>query len=418
MHTNIKLILAFLLFYSSLIEYLRLTCWKDPTSRFFQAERAHVPHYSTYRIEEAKEYADLIATRQKLPSYNKKEPPELCVGVASVERKGVSYLKSTLGSLQHGLSAEERARLYFIVLLAHTDQTKHESYGQPWLASMADELPSYNDTAERLAIANAMEAKNEHGPKAKFDYSIVLEQCSKMGASNILMLEDDVVFMDGWWPRVAEALDVARAKTWDLGQKDFLYLRLFYYEGLLGWNSESWPLYLAYSIVITSGILGLLLLTRQCFPKMRLYLTPSVLVLTTLFFTPSFILLYFFAGGNCVLPRQAGVRLMPNHACCGQGLVFPRAKVTNDLLPLFNSNRWSTVPTDSFIEEYGDVTGGLRWALTPVVMQHVGGESSHGVHRGGGMTPKKIWNYAFENYNPARLATEHTILGVWKHDSR
>jgi hypothetical protein len=206
--------------YSSLIGYLRLTCWKDPTSQFFQAERAHVPHYSTYRIQEAKEYADSIATGQKLSSYNKKEPPALCVGVASVERKGISYLKSTLGSLQHGLSAEERARLYFIVLLAHTNQTKHESYGQPWLASMADELPSYNDTAERLTIANAMEAKKEHGPKAKFDYSIVLEQCSKTGAPNILMLEDDVVLMDGWWPRVAEALDVARAKTWDLGRKD------------------------------------------------------------------------------------------------------------------------------------------------------------------------------------------------------
>jgi hypothetical protein len=109
---------------------------------------------------------------------------------------------------------------------------------------------------------------------------------------------------------------------------------------------------------------------------------------------------------------------MPNHACCGQGLVFPRARVTNSLLPLFYSNRWSTVPTDSFIEEYGDATGGLRWALTPVVMQHIGGESSHGAHRGGGVTPNEIWNYAFEDYDPTRLATEHAVLGVRKHDSR
>jgi hypothetical protein len=100
---------------------------------------------------------------------------------------------------------------------------------------------------------------------------------------------------------------------------------------------------------------------------------------------------------------------MPNNGCCGQGLVFPRAKVTQELLPLFRSTRWSKVPTDSFIEEHAGETGGLRWALTPVVMQHVGGQSSHGVYRGGGMTPSGIWNYGFEEYDAASLAMEHLL---------
>ncbi|KAI1119964.1 hypothetical protein F5Y10DRAFT_273532 [Nemania abortiva] len=409
MHANIKLILAFLVIYIPLIGYVRLTCWKDPTSQFFQAERAHHPKYSTHRIQEVEAYADSVALDQRPQGGGRGNPPELCIGVSSVERNGISYLKSTLGSLQHGLSVGERARLYFIVLLAHTNQEDHSAYGQPWLANLADQLPSYSDNAERSALAKIMESNQTHGTKAKFDYSIVMEECEKTGASEILMIEDDVVFMDGWWPRVKEALTVATHRTWELGHKDFLYLRLFYYEGLLGWNSESWPIYLASSLGAAAGVLGVLLLMRRYIPTARLYITRSVIFLITFVFTPSVIILYFAAGANCVLPRPPGVHLMPKSACCGQGLVFQRSMVTNELLPLFYNKRWSEVPTDSFIEEYADSKQGLRWALTPVVMQHVGGQSSHGVYRGGGMTPTRLWNYGFEEYDAGSLAKEHIL---------
>jgi hypothetical protein len=62
------------------------------------------------------------------------------------------------------------------------------------------------------------------------------------------------------------------------------------------------------------------------------------------------------------------------------------------------------------MERRGDETGGLRWALTPVVAQHVGGQSSHGVDRGdkfGYLAPKRIWNYGFEDNRAAELAEEH-----------
>ncbi|KAI1824519.1 hypothetical protein F4861DRAFT_505974 [Xylaria intraflava] len=252
-----------------------------------------------------------------------------------------------------------------------------------------------------------MESKPSHGIKSKFDYSIVMEACRETDAAHILMIEDDVVFMDGWYRRVVKALGIATAKTWDLGHKDFLYLRLFYYEGLLGWNSESWRVYLVVSLVLVTGVLSALTLTQRYIPSTRPYLTRRVILLVALVFVPLLIILGFAAGGNCILPRRPGVGLMPDHACCGQGLVFPRDKVTEELLPRFLSNRWSEVPTDSLIEIHADGTGGLRWALTPVVMQHVGGQSSHEVSRGGGFTPSHIWNYAFEEYDADRLAAEH-----------
>ncbi|KAI8631836.1 hypothetical protein F5Y19DRAFT_463027 [Xylariaceae sp. FL1651] len=409
MNFNLGLTLGFLLIYILLAGYVRSSCWNDPTSKFFQADLAHVPKYSAHRIQQAIRYADHMTTEPQTQG-SKTITPELCVGVASVERDGISYLKLTIGSLQHGLSVDERTRLNFVVLLAHTNQTQHPDYDQPWLARMIDRLPSYHDDPERLTLARIMESNQTHGTKAKFDYSIVMEECEKTGASYILMIEDDVVFLDGWRHRTMQALDTAALKTWELGHTDFLYLRLFYYEGLLGWNAESWPLYLGSSLAATAAVICLVLLTRRFIPAMRPYLSRSVLVIITLAFMPLLIALFFAAGANCILPQPEGVHLMSENACCGQGLVFPRSTVVNDLLPLFRHKRWNKVPTDSFIEEYADKTGALRWALSPVVMQHVGGQSSHGVARGdlyGNLSPSRIWNFGFEDSDAQSLTAEH-----------
>lgn len=150
---------------------------------------------------------------------SRRNPPELCVGVPSV-RRDISYLKSTLGSLQHGLSGEERSGLYFVVLLAHTNKGIHPDYGQSWLTNMADRLPSYDDNPEQLALAEKMEANQSHGTKSKFDYSIVMEECARTGAPYILIVEDDVVFLDGWRHRTMRALNVATTKSWEAGHPD------------------------------------------------------------------------------------------------------------------------------------------------------------------------------------------------------
>ncbi|KAI1385524.1 uncharacterized protein F4822DRAFT_413322 [Hypoxylon trugodes] len=409
MHPNIGLCLGFLFIYAWLVGYIRSTCWKDPTSKFFQTERAHAPKYSAHRIQEAVQYADQVGAGQTGHG-SQRSPPELCVGIPSVHRDGISYLKSTLGSLQHGLSAEERAGLRFVVLLAHADQKKHADYGEPWLTNMADVLPSYDDYPERMALATAIEHNKTHGTKIKFDFSVVMEECEKTGAPYNLIVEDDVVFLDGWRHRTLQALDVATTKSWSTGHTDFLYLRLFYYEGLLGWNSESWMTYLGWSLAATVSVVCVLFLTRRYVPAARLYLTRSVFLLTVLVFMPLLITLFFAAGGNCMLPLPEGVHQMTENACCSQGLVFPHSTVANELMPHFRQNRWSEVPIDSFIEEYADAAGSLRWALTPVVMQHVGGRSSHGVYRAayGDMIGGKIWNFGFEENNPDTLATEHS----------
>jgi hypothetical protein len=145
-------------------------------------------------------------------------PPELCVGVPSVKREDIQYLKSTLGSLQQGLTDDERATLHFVVLLAHVDESEHPDYGERWLQAMVDTFASYRDNEKRLETAVSMESDPDHAKKSKFDYSVVLEECAKTGAPYTLMLEDDVVFMDGWRHRTMEALTSAESQTKDMGQ--------------------------------------------------------------------------------------------------------------------------------------------------------------------------------------------------------
>jgi len=61
-----------------------------------------------------------ISTDQDLaPKRNPTKLATLCVGIPTIQRHEVSYLKSTLGSLQHGLKPEGHGAMHFVVSL-HT----------------------------------------------------------------------------------------------------------------------------------------------------------------------------------------------------------------------------------------------------------------------------------------------------------
>ncbi|KAF2636271.1 hypothetical protein P280DRAFT_493132 [Massarina eburnea CBS 473.64] len=419
----ISLLVGFAFLYTSLTLHFREKCYADPTSYFYQPRRAHQAPYSTHRIQQATRYAAGLgsslrnvdpSTHHQIAYKMSSPPPEICIGVPSVTRPGISYLKTTLGSMQDTLTSSQRSTLHFVVLLAHTNQSEHEDHGTPWLEAMADTVLSYDlpsDDGSRIAVAQMMEENGIHAVKSKFDYAITLEECVRTGAEWVMMLEDDVVFREGWLDKVRGALQEVDKKTRGMGMDEFLYLRLFYYEGLLGWNSESWPKYIGISTLLTA-LTTFLTYLLLC-PLRRLlnnYLSVPIrnpspaTLLFPLLTTPLLIALYFLAGAPCLQSPAHGVSLMPSHGCCGQGLVFPRSTVQDHLLPYFREHKWSETPVDSFIEEFARdaESQGLwlgRWAVTPVVLQHVGTTSSHGVVRDGGFgdtMPDGIWNFGFE----------------------
>ncbi|KAB8339064.1 hypothetical protein FH972_022000 [Carpinus fangiana] len=242
--------------------FIFLTCFvalfisgNDPTSLFYRAPRDPEKQwpYSSFRRAEASSIIeeaisihnsgvnDTSAILKASPS----QPPELCIGIATVARPNARYFSSAVGSLLHHLSPEERARIHLVLLVAHIDQRNHPAWSEGWVQILADTLLTY-DTLPDAEIDRVKEMEVEGGEyrrKGLYDYAYLLDTCMQTGAPNVLVLEDDVVAMDGWFARTRAAVQAAHSVG-----KDWLYLRLFYTDTFMGWNGESWGTYLFHSV--------------------------------------------------------------------------------------------------------------------------------------------------------------------------
>ncbi|OMP83423.1 hypothetical protein BK809_0004804 [Diplodia seriata] len=402
---------AFLILYLIALFAIRRACHRDPSSAFFQPYRAHAPRYSVVRRHEAEHF--ILAAEHSPPFPNTTataEPPDVCIGIATVAREGARYFRAAVGSVLDGLDAAERARVHLALFIAQTDPTRHPAHDEPWLDNVADRvLRGYEGVSgEELERVKGWEA--ERGlfrAKGLFDYAYLLQACANTGAAYVVMLEDDVVALDGWYARMREALRVAEEKTRMMGKESFLYLRLFWTEQFHGWNSEDWPTYLCGSLAVVAAVLTSLLYLRRRFPAaLAAPLNNQLVVLVSLVFTPLCIGLFFAAGRTCAAPPSPGVRAMNKFGCCSQGLVFQQRRVP-ELVEHYRSTGVGFV--DMLTEQYADERDEMRWAVVPSVLQHVGARSSKA--DGGSRSPdfsasESIWNYAFELNDPVRLAEE------------
>jgi hypothetical protein len=190
-----------------------------------------------------------------------------------------------------------------------------------------------------------------------------------------------------------------------------LYLRIFYDGRLLGWNSEQWPQYLGNSVLVVIFELALIFTLRWRFLVIRKSMPLIAIVILCSVCTPMIIGLFFAAGRNCMLPKPPGIGLMQKYGCCSQGLVFPQQRIVKDLLPLYRDTTDSHAAVDTFLEDYANANDELRWAITPVLIQHVGGKSSHGVgdQLHGRFTNDMPFDFDFETNDPINLEHEHRV---------
>lgn len=412
--------LAFLLCYGLVAAYLRSTCYRDPSSVFFQPELARVLSYSSFRRIQARKFADEAAEHPPPKWAGIDDPnasPDICIAIGSVSRHGFSYLKETVGSVLEGLGALERQRVYLVVFLAHVNQSRHEEYDQPWLTNLADSLPTYStvtdnpDAIRRISALEHDDSYEAHAEKQKIDYSVQLAECAKVNPTYTMTIEDDVVALDGWYHRTMSALQIAAIKTEEMGvaRDRFVYLRIFYDGRLLGWNSEEWPEYFvaSFAFVLVEALIVFAL--RWRFAPARRALDPPVLLIIFGVCTPMVIGLFFAAGRSCMLPQKPGVHLMHKYGCCAQGYVFPQRQITENILPMYYDANDSHAAVDTFLEDWANESGGLRWAVTPVLIQHVGGKSTHGVgdQEFGRLNDDMPFDYTFETNDPVQLALQH-----------
>lgn len=423
--------LSFIVVYLCVAQYCRLRYYRDPTSFFFDPSRAYSQGYSAARRQEADRFIE-SASKPAFKNKTAASPaPTFCVGVASVARDSARYFRTSVGSLLDGLTTEERQRIYLVLFIAHTDPHAHPAYAEPWVENVADRVLTYALPEEQLEHIRALE--NDRGlfrEKALFDYTYLLKACAAVEAPYILMMEDDVIAMDGWYHRTRDALRMAEIQSHLKGSSNcmrtgcefelrlgtclrlclVLYLRLFYTEEFLGWNSEEWPTYVFWSTIIFLTSALTLTGLRHLHPPLRKLISNSSILTICSIYIPLCILLFFAAGRVSMLPLPAGVNQMPRFGCCSQSLVFPHSRAA-DLIQWYESKKVGFV--DMLTEELADHNADeLRWALTPSVMQHVGTKSSKGddfgkqakYHRS---VAEKLWNFEFETNDPKRLREEH-----------
>ena len=172
-----------------------------------------MPGYSSVRRQEADAFIESAST----DAFNKtvaSSTPKLCVGIASVARDGARYFRTSVGSLLEGLTKEEREGIYLVLFIAHTDPSTHPAYSEEWLENVADRVLTYTLPDEQLKFLRESEnGRGAYREKALFDYTYLLKVCSAVGAPYILMNEDDVIALDGWYHRTQRALETAETQS-------------------------------------------------------------------------------------------------------------------------------------------------------------------------------------------------------------
>lgn len=397
---------------------LLILCWlnsyDDPSSIFYDEERGVQLRYSRQRAAEAD-----VFLRNIPPKPRPDRQQLLCIGVPSINRTTQSFLPHTLATLTDALTAPERASIHLVVLLADRPSDHHSAYGQEWLERIADEVLVYDETPTTTGNSSSIYRSvpfnlvpnrtrgDGRVENMRLDHSVLVETCRDHAADFFVLIEDDIIASRDWFTRLKTGLAYVEARTSETKQ-EWIYLRLFFSELLMGWNSEEWLSYATHVFAAYAVALLLFLAARKHFRLGAVAGAGSAQTyryLTALAFglwLPALIALYFLAGRVSARrinpfarwsPPPGGVREMPNYGCCAQGLVFPRRQI-DGLFGLMRSPPYD-FPGDMILEGYAGDRGLKKWALDPSVFQHVGiTESSEGPRRA------DVWNFSFERTKP------------------
>lgn len=391
--------ICFITAYYFAIGYTRRHSYRDPSSVFFDDVHGYDKIYSLQREKQAAAFIQL-ANEEKV-AHTTSTAPKLCVGVATVSRPAEQYIRSTIGSILEGLTETERQEIHLVLFIAHTNPALHPIFSNTWVKTLPDTLLTYDKLgANETAQITTWEEEGDYRSKGLYDYSYLLQSCYETGAPFAAILEGDVLAVDGWYPRAmaaAEYVDGLHFKT--EGKTAWLYIRMFYTEAYLGWNSEELNGYLIRSFFLCLGSAILIIAARSYSHRLQKSISNITVALIACVYLPACIALYFAAGRNTMQPPSPGVREMSNFGCCSQGFIFARETIpfVRDMI-----EHHSMDYIDMLMEAVAAGEGMKKYAIFPSLLQHIGGKSSKGDVIADARA-RMIWNFGFEMYNAASL---------------
>lgn len=396
----LRVLVAFSIAFSVTILYCKIAFIRDPSSFFFNDKTAYKPIYSRLREQQALDFIkrtgqDALAgagtdngSRALHTSSDDISPGrssrKMCIGIMTILRREKQHFPAAIGSLLDGLTPAERADIHLITFFSDVEPKRHPSYSEPWMEKLVDQVLVRSNSSRQTKI---YAKKGKEREKSALDYRHLLHECYSSGTPYITIIEDDIIAAKTWYKRTMQA--VRKLDAWP--PEEWLFLRLFYSETFLGWNSEEWGLYFPWIVRTMLMTLLILLLAKmlrrvsRSFPRISNWTIAVIMGICA----PLSWVLYFLAGRLSMQPLPLGLVRMDNYGCCSQGLVYARDRVPlvlNELDPDFSHGLFP----DQRIEALAQRSGLGRWVLVPSVFQHVGRQgATDGVK-------KTTWNFQFE----------------------
>lgn len=215
----LRVLLRCLLALLPILLVLAYLCRRDPTSVFFNQSVGYEPRYSKIREAEADEYLAFVSRSSAQAKVDNATTPIMCVGIPSMARGGPRYFPRTAASILAGLDPSERTQMHLIYFLAHSDPAEHPAYSEGWPYRTADDVIGYEeDQVEHVRVMENRQGM--HREKGVFDYSRILQACYDTEARYVVILEDDVLAMDGWFSKAVAAAEEAEERTNEVGYDD------------------------------------------------------------------------------------------------------------------------------------------------------------------------------------------------------
>ncbi|KAF2669539.1 hypothetical protein BT63DRAFT_479358 [Microthyrium microscopicum] len=382
--------------------------FRDPGSIFFKPERALERSYSLYREQEAKTFRTAALSPEK--PFNRSftidgKNATICGVFVTVRRDDTELhpLEISISSALAGLDHRERDDLDLRVYIADTKAELHQAWLSPLLDSVDNVTCAGNITsASQLQELQNLEREHKGGTKVALDFSYALRYAYETSSSPyIALFEDDIIFANGWLARALIALRDIDERTNKM-RNTWLDLRLFNEIRSIGWASKELLgnnvpfIILGFSV----GIICILWIPRYFSAWGKRLFTNGVMATICCVAIPLFVILFFQAGKQSILPTMPGVKLQP-WGCCTQGIIIPRENVLQLSEELA---RKAATPPDMIIGDYATKKGLSRFALDPVQVQHLGIKSRLSPDRKALFTP---WSVAFEDLKVDRLSKDH-----------
>lgn len=266
------------------------------------------------------------------------------------------------------VSAKLKGRPSSQIYLLPTVIQQITRYTQNHRKTLPNRLQTYSENDTDFKKIEEWEANGWYRNKTIYNYTHlqVIKNCFDTSAAYVAIIEDDVLAKKGWLPITLQALptveDLSDSLSW-------VYLRLFFADNLLRWNSEEQPIYLTQLSITWVWVTGVMLTTKKCLNRASKKVETGSIWIISCGFIPSIICLFFIAGRQTVWPKSPGVHIMNRYRCCSQGLVFPRSIILKLLGETDLTTDWLV---DIMIEKIADNQGWSRWAIvvaTTVIYQ-------------------------------------------------